>query len=84
MQGPSRRFRMVVLLGLVATSGMLFAGSGLACTSLTFDQAAASVDFCFLFDCQNGAIGGLVDFCDAVDPERSLLADCVQLTGGGP
>lgn len=75
----SRCVRTFVMLGLVATAGMLFAGSGLACTSMAFDQAARSFDFCFLFDCTQGAYGGLIDFCDQVDPERSLLADCVQL-----
>ncbi|MFH0981460.1 MAG: hypothetical protein V2A79_07975 [Planctomycetota bacterium] len=75
-----RRVRTLVVLGLVATTGMLFAGSGLACASLGFDQAAASVDFCFLFDCQNGAFGGLVKFCDPNNPEQSLLADCPQTT----
>ena len=84
MQGRSRRFRMFVLLGLVTTTGMVFAGSGLACTSLALDQAAASVDFCFLFDCQAGALGGLIDFCDTANPEQSLLADCGQLTDINP
>lgn len=75
----SRRVRMCVMLGLVATTGMLFAGSGLACTSLALDQAASSVDFCFLFDCTQGAYGGLVEFCNEADPTHSLLADCMAL-----
>ncbi len=83
----SRRVRICLLLGLVATTGMLYAGSTLACTSLALDQAATAVNFCFLFDCQNGALGGLVQFCDptdttttdTTDTNNSLLADCVQL-----
>jgi hypothetical protein len=81
----SRRVRICLLLGLVATTGMLFAGSTLACTSLAFDQAAQAVNFCFLFDCQNGALGGLIQFCDTTtttdttDPNHSLLADCDQI-----
>ena len=77
----SRRFRMVVLLGVVATGGMLFSGSGLACTSFALDQAQTMVDFCFLFDCQQGAFGGLIEFCNETDPERSTFADCPQSEG---
>jgi len=71
-----RGFRTLMLLGLVATAGMVFAGSGLACSSLAFDQTASMVDFCFLFDCQNGAYGGLIDFCD---PNNPILTDCRNL-----
>lgn len=74
-----RGLRTLVLLGLVATTGMLFAGSGLACSSLAFDQAATAVDFCFLFDCQNGAYGGLIDFCDPNNPDGSFFADCSNI-----
>ncbi|MCK4660410.1 MAG: hypothetical protein KAV82_12880 [Phycisphaerae bacterium] len=72
----NHRCKRFVMLGLVVTTGMVFAGSGLACASLAFDQAAESADFCFLFDCRQGAYGGLVDFCDPDNPESSLLADC--------
>ena len=35
------------------------------------DQALRSIDFCFLFDCQNGALGGLVQPCPFVaDPTQ--------------
>ena len=84
MRNRSRHFRMFVLLGLVATCGMLFTGSGLACASFGLDQAQTTLDFCFLFDCQNGAFGGLIDFCDQVNTDRSLLADCVQLENTTP
>ena len=75
----SHRVRTWALLGLVATGGMVFAGSGAACASMAFDQTASATDFCFLFDCQQGAFGGLVQFCDEADPTRSLLDDCRQL-----
>ncbi len=79
----NRQVRTIVLLGLVATAGMIFAGSGLACASMAFSQAATTGSFCFLFDCQNGAYGGLFQFCrytadGSLDVERSLLADCPE------
>ncbi|MCP4592769.1 MAG: hypothetical protein GY842_18705 [bacterium] len=84
-----RPMRVLMLLGLVTTCGMLFAGSGLGCASMAFDQAATAVDFCFLFDCQSGAFGGLVQFCDPLSVQDtegggSLLADCVPTTGTTP
>lgn len=84
MRSRNRSLRVLALLGLVTTCGMLFAGSGLACASMAFDQSATSVDFCFLFDCAQGAYGGLVRFCDPQNPEDSLLADCVQVTPTTP
>ena len=76
MRNRSRRLGVFILLGVVTAGGMLFAGSGLACASFGLDQAQTTVDFCFLFDCTNGAYGGLIEFCDEDNPERSLLADC--------
>ncbi len=87
MRGQSLRLRTFVVLGLVMTTGVLFAGSGLACASFALDRAQSTLDFCFLFDCQNGAYGGLIDFCDRdangdIVVDQSMLADCEQLQQG--
>lgn len=82
MRNRRRQWRTLILLGLVATGGMMFAGSGLACTSFGLDEAQSVIDFCFLFDCQNGAFGGLIDFCDPNNPDSSFLADCANLDTG--
>jgi hypothetical protein len=42
------------------------------------EMSMSSVDFCFLFDCQNGAIGGLIDPCG----NPPLFADCGDGTDG--
>jgi len=33
------------------------------CIGFASDQVQRSMNFCFLFDCQNGAFGGLFNFC---------------------
>ena len=37
-----------------------------ACMSFAGNEVIRSIDFCFLFDCQNGALGGLIDPCPNV------------------
>jgi hypothetical protein len=52
------------VIGLVlAAAGTLFVSGNLTCASFFANSAQSSVDFCFVFDCQNGAIGGLIDPC---------------------
>ena len=50
------------MMGL-ATAGLMGALYQTACAGFAGDQVLRSVDFCFLFDCQNGAFGGLFNFC---------------------
>jgi hypothetical protein len=54
-------------------SGLMLAQNGLACGSFFGEAALSAVDFCFLFDCQNGALGGLVQFCSNSFP---VFVDC--------
>jgi hypothetical protein len=71
---------------LVGTAGVLLAQSGLACASLFGEQTLAATDFCFIFDCQNGALGGTIDFCSDSTLESATFTDCPQFrddTGGG-
>ena len=52
-------------LTLAAGGGYLLAGPGTGCSSFALETAAASTDFCFIFDCQNGILGGTIDPCAA-------------------
>lgn len=71
-------------LGTALTGGVLFAvGSEAACISFAADRAESATDFCFLFDCQNGAYGGLVEFCSNSALEVPLFTDCPQFTQDG-
>lgn len=67
----SRGVGMKLGLAVAATTGLLLAGPELSCASAGATGLLASVDFCFLFNCNDGAIGGLVTFCSETD--RNLL-----------
>ncbi len=84
MRNGRRQLRVLVLLGLVATTGVLFgSGSGAACANFAINPVQTSVNFCFLFDCVNGAYSGLVQFCNSVDPEQNIFVDCAQVAVDG-
>ena len=73
--------RMMVVVALVGISGAFAAsGGGLGCTSMFGEQALGMFDSCFLFDCQNGAVGGLIDFCSNSVAEDVLFTDCPNVT----
>ena len=73
--------RMMVVVALVGISGAFAAsGGGLGCTSMFGEQALGMFDSCFLFDCQNGAIGGLVDFCSNSVVDGVTFTDCPNVT----
>lgn len=60
MRSTRLRFRWVLSAAAVASAGMVFQT---ACMSFAGNQVLHALDFCFLFDCQNGAFGGLIDPC---------------------
>ena len=56
------------------------------CGSFYANGLVSSVDFCFLLNCDNGFLGGLVQPCgDPNNPDDDLLVDCGSGigTGGG-
>lgn len=80
-----RKSRIQTVLLLVGATGMLLGTSGLGCASLFGEQGMAAADMCFIFDCQNGALGGTVDFCSDSTLESATFTDCAQFrdeTGG--
>jgi len=77
-----RRVKQIVtaLAGAVAIGTLHQTG----CAGFAGDQFLRTTDFCFLFDCQNGAFAGLFDPCPEIlaDPDAdeegnlSLFVDC--------
>lgn len=61
MRKRSRRIAM--FLGLIASGGMVLAGPGTGCNTFLGESLLVAADFCFIFDCQNGLLGGTVDPC---------------------
>ena len=73
----SLRTKSLMVLAATAVVGMLF---NTTCASFASEQVFRTVDFCFLFDCQNGAFGGLIDPCPdpgtGDDSTINLFVDC--------
>lgn len=52
-----RARRLAVVVGVLVASG------DLSCASFGLNSALTSANFCFLLNCNDGALGGLIDFC---------------------
>ena len=63
-----RRLRIKAAVAVILAGGMVFMTNGAGCVSFASEAALGTVDFCFLFDCVDGAIGGLLKPCDDVGP----------------
>lgn len=75
------RLRTAAITVSLALGGTLFAVSGSTCSTFSAESALATADLCFIFDCQNGILGGTIDPCAIVgtDPDGNevpLLVDC--------
>lgn len=71
--------RAMAFLTLAAGGGYILAGPGTGCGSYALESTAAATDFCFIFDCQNGILGGTIDPCASTGTgpgQGPLLADC--------
>jgi hypothetical protein len=84
--------RRVARFAVLLSSGMLFGGIGFTntavpgggCSSFATNGVLSSVDFCYLLNCDNGFLGGVVQPCG--DPDSVLddyLVDCPGGLGGG-
>ncbi len=76
----SRFRRTAKAVALVFGGGFLMAGPGTGCLSFVAETALVATDFCFIFDCQNGFLGGTVDPCP--NPSMSDLEANVTPSGG--
>ena len=75
--------RWAVGVAAVATMGAAYQTG---CMSFGGDQLLSTIDFCFVFDCQNGILGGVIDPCagntatssssDENTPSGNLFIDC--------
>ncbi len=78
----SRYRRTTVVAALMASGGFLLATGG-GCLNFGGEQLLLSTNLCFVFDCDNGILGGTIDPCSTyLDAEgnevRPLLIDCPQ------
>ena len=86
----SKRLRRAVMVVAALTTGaMVLASPNFACESYMVESALTALDFCFIFDCNNGVLGGTVDPCaggvDAAgEPTPGLLVDCPDLDDESP
>jgi hypothetical protein len=78
----SRARRMMATLGLALGGAYLLAGPGTSCGSYLATTALAATDFCFIFDCQNGILGGTIDPCATTNGVGPLFADCPNANTG--
>ncbi len=75
----SRSRRVLAGVGLLLAGWLLVSGPGTGCTSFMKESALTTADFCFIFDCQNGILGGTIDPCAGLNGqsgEEPLFTDC--------
>ncbi len=73
--GMRSRWRLTGITVALALSGaFLTAGPGAGCVSFFAESALVATDFCFIFDCQNGLLGGTVDPCTDEPPSDEAFA----------
>ena len=75
--------RIAIGAAAVASGAVVLASPNMACESYLVESAFSSLDFCFIFDCNNGMLGGTVDPCagglDAAgEPTPGLFVDCPE------
>ena len=59
----SRSRRIAVAVGTLGLGGVVLSGPGTGCTSFIAEEALTRTDFCFIFNCTDGALGGTLDPC---------------------
>jgi len=74
LKGSRRKMELALL---VALAGSMMQNGTLSCVQGAGNAATAAVDFCFLFNCNDGFFGGLAQPCDA---GFSLFVDCEELS----
>ena len=67
------------MMGLLAGGGYLLAGPGTGCSSYIGDSLLVASDMCFVFDCQNGILGGVFDPCSGIGSGNQTVEGATQL-----
>ena len=83
--------RVAAVAAIISAGGMLMQTSNFACESFAGESLFTATDTCFIFDCQNGAFGGLLQPCgvalnpNPADPLSSgpFFSDCVPGVSNG-
>ena len=87
----TRSRKMIAALSVLSASGILTSGPGTSCSSYVGESTFVATDFCFIFDCQNGILGGTIDPCSGIgsgnqtvegQTQQPLFTDCP--TNQGP
>ena len=87
-----RKFhRFAAAAAIFGAGGMLMQTSNFACESYAGESLFTATDTCFIFDCQNGAFGGLLQPCgvalnpNPIDPLSGgpFFSDCVPGVSNG-
>lgn len=83
----SRSRAIAVGVSLVLGGATLLSGPGTSCSSYLAQTGLTTTDFCFIFDCQNGILGGTIDPCaglgaDDNSGELPLFTDCPGYVAG--
>ncbi|NOX57833.1 MAG: hypothetical protein GXP29_03125 [Planctomycetes bacterium] len=79
MSASQKRARWMLCLLAAASFGVVRQS---ACIAFGAEELLRTVNFCFVFDCQNGLFGGVVDPCpDPIDDpldgtSTNLFVDC--------
>ena len=90
MRRKHRRFAAAAIFG---AGGMMMQSPNFACESFAGESLFTAIDACFIFDCSNGAFGGVLQPCGVAigtglfgpspnDPSSGgpLFSDCVPGT----
>ncbi len=75
-----RTKRLLVSLLVFTAGGTLFTGGNAGFIRCAGDTTLTAINFCFVFDCQNGALGRGIEFCGD-QPGDDIFVDCPT---GGP
>ena len=78
----SRSRRIAVVVSLIGMGGFLMAGPGTSCSSFVGESGLVAADFCFIFDCVNGPLGGTLDPCSGVGTGGESFESLVETTPG--
>jgi hypothetical protein len=71
--------RAIAAVTAMTAGGYLTAGPGTSCSSYLGESAFVATDFCFIFDCQNGILGGTIDPCSGIGSGNNTVEGEIAL-----
>lgn len=71
--------RVAAIASLAAAGGFLMAAPGSGCSSFAGNSLLVTTDFCFIFDCQGGILGGTIDPCSGIGSGNQTFEGGEQL-----